>query len=174
MNWEALGAIGEIVGAIAVILTLLYLATQLKQNSASTRAATYSSTTDGWHTYLQTQTVEDLELIIQLASDHGSLTNAEFYRAYYLCRTLFRRMEHDYFQFCAGTFDSETWNAYVISFQKDTFNNAGVRVMWRLQSEFVSPAFRRYMQPYIDAASNSRQLNLRKQFDQLMQEGEGT
>ena len=31
MNWEAIGAIGEIVGAIAVFGTLLYLAMQIKQ-----------------------------------------------------------------------------------------------------------------------------------------------
>ena len=30
MNWEAVGAIGEIVGAIAVIATLAYLATQIR------------------------------------------------------------------------------------------------------------------------------------------------
>ena len=31
MNWEAIGAIGEIVGALAVFGTLLYLVFQLKQ-----------------------------------------------------------------------------------------------------------------------------------------------
>ena len=33
MNWEALGAIGEMVGAVAVVLTLVYLAVQIRQNS---------------------------------------------------------------------------------------------------------------------------------------------
>jgi len=32
MNWEALGAIGEIVGAVAVVLTLGYLALQIRQS----------------------------------------------------------------------------------------------------------------------------------------------
>ena len=35
MNWDALGAIGEIVGAVAVVATLLYLALQIKQNTRS-------------------------------------------------------------------------------------------------------------------------------------------
>ena len=30
MNWEALGAIGEIVGAVAVVVTLGYLAVQIR------------------------------------------------------------------------------------------------------------------------------------------------
>ena len=33
MNWEAIGAIGEIVGAIAVVLTLLYLARETRKNA---------------------------------------------------------------------------------------------------------------------------------------------
>ena len=33
MSWEAVGAIGEILGAIAVFVTLVYLATQIKQSN---------------------------------------------------------------------------------------------------------------------------------------------
>jgi hypothetical protein len=33
MNWEALGAVGEIVGAAAVVATLAYLAAQIRQSS---------------------------------------------------------------------------------------------------------------------------------------------
>ena len=33
MNWDALGAIAELLGAIAVFLTLAYLTVQVRQNS---------------------------------------------------------------------------------------------------------------------------------------------
>ena len=33
MNWDAIGAIGEILGAIAVLLTLFYLARQIQQSN---------------------------------------------------------------------------------------------------------------------------------------------
>lgn len=33
MNWEVAGAIGEIVGALGVIVTLGYLAVQIRENS---------------------------------------------------------------------------------------------------------------------------------------------
>ena len=33
MNWEAIGAIGEIVGAIAVLVTLIFLILQIQQNT---------------------------------------------------------------------------------------------------------------------------------------------
>ncbi len=43
MNWEAIGAIGEILGATAVLVTLLYLAAQIRQNTKSATTATYES-----------------------------------------------------------------------------------------------------------------------------------
>ena len=38
MNWDAIGAIGELIGATAVVVTLLYLVKQIKQNTESTEA----------------------------------------------------------------------------------------------------------------------------------------
>jgi hypothetical protein len=39
MNWDALGAIGEIVGAVAVVITLIYLAVQTRQSTEAVRHA---------------------------------------------------------------------------------------------------------------------------------------
>lgn len=33
MNWETAGSIGEVIGALAVVVSLIYLAVQIKQNS---------------------------------------------------------------------------------------------------------------------------------------------
>ena len=38
MNWEAIGAIGEILGAMFVFLSLLYLSIQIRQNSKSVQS----------------------------------------------------------------------------------------------------------------------------------------
>lgn len=43
MNWEAIGAIGEIIGASAVIATLVYLAIQIRQNTRAVQAAALDS-----------------------------------------------------------------------------------------------------------------------------------
>jgi hypothetical protein len=45
MNWEAIGAVGETVGALAVLVTLVYLAVQIRQNTKAVRAAAVDSTT---------------------------------------------------------------------------------------------------------------------------------
>jgi len=43
MNWNAVGAIGEIIGALAVFLTLGYLAVQIRQNTKAVRASALDS-----------------------------------------------------------------------------------------------------------------------------------
>ena len=42
MNWEALGAVSETLGAIGVIVTLIYLAIQVKHSKHSVDANTVS------------------------------------------------------------------------------------------------------------------------------------
>ena len=39
MNWEAIGAIGELIGAVVVIVSVLYLAAQIRQNTEQARIA---------------------------------------------------------------------------------------------------------------------------------------
>ena len=43
MNWDAIGAIGEIVGAIAVVATLGYLAVQIRENSKQLRVTSINA-----------------------------------------------------------------------------------------------------------------------------------
>ena len=45
MDWEAIGAVGEILGALGVIASLLYLALQISQSNKVTRATTYHEIT---------------------------------------------------------------------------------------------------------------------------------
>ena len=46
MNWEAIGALGETVGALAVLVTLVYLAMQIRQNTKTVQAAKTEVFTD--------------------------------------------------------------------------------------------------------------------------------
>ena len=38
MNWDAIGAVGEILGALGVIVTLVYLSAQIRQSTRSSQA----------------------------------------------------------------------------------------------------------------------------------------
>jgi len=48
-NWDAISAVGQMIGAAAVLITLIYLAIQIKQNTAAVATATYESTMTGFN-----------------------------------------------------------------------------------------------------------------------------
>ena len=43
MNWDAIGAVAEFVGSVVVVVTLLYLISQLRQNTKALRSSGYAS-----------------------------------------------------------------------------------------------------------------------------------
>ena len=49
MNWEAISAVGQILGAVAVLVTLLYLAIQVRQNTLAIATATYETIMTGFN-----------------------------------------------------------------------------------------------------------------------------
>ena len=48
MEWDAIGAIGEIIGAIAVVGTLAYLARQVKTQNTATETVMYDNLISSW------------------------------------------------------------------------------------------------------------------------------
>jgi len=53
VNWEAISAIGQIVGAIAVVISLIYLATEVRSNARATRRTAMRSTLDALNRFAQ-------------------------------------------------------------------------------------------------------------------------
>ena len=46
MNWEAIGAVGESLSAVAVLITLVYLAVQIRQNTHAMKISAMTSFRD--------------------------------------------------------------------------------------------------------------------------------
>ena len=82
MNWEAMGAIGESIGAIGVILTLVYLARQIRHsadqtslNTKSVQASAYQQLIDH-HTQLNQNLTTNTELFgILVRAEQEGLNN---------------------------------------------------------------------------------------------------
>jgi hypothetical protein len=48
MNWDAIGAISELIGAAAVVATLAYLAVQIKQQNSANSASVHNNLLEGF------------------------------------------------------------------------------------------------------------------------------
>ncbi len=88
MNWEAAAAIGEILGAVAVFVTVAYLAVQVRQNTASVATATYDSALSGFNEInLAVAQSDELSSIVQRGLyEPTSLSEAEGFRFAFLMR----------------------------------------------------------------------------------------
>ena len=92
MNWEAIGAIGEILGAIAVLVTLVYLALQIRQNTYQIREAASQDTIHLWNTISQA-TVSDpnlVEIFLKGQNDLSALNPVERKRYTEYCLMVIR------------------------------------------------------------------------------------
>ena len=72
MNWEAIGAIGEVGGGIAVVVTLVYLARQIRQSTQATHIAAYHQAQEQlWSAGVAIATDPGLAEILVRAADGG-------------------------------------------------------------------------------------------------------
>ena len=133
MDLSDLGNLGEFLGAIAVVFSLIYLSLQVRQNTGAVRASTYLGLTNGWQDFLMALEERDFELMAKAIQEPSSVTESELLRIYYRVRVTFRRYENDYFQYRAGNFDRAAWEGYWRSIQQDTLANPLIVAMWKLQ-----------------------------------------
>ena len=90
MNWDAIGAIAELGGAIAVVATLVYLARQLRDNTKSVRLQSLDSTFKEWNEHLKEgQSGEGAGLALFKVQKGELLTELEEYQLGFLFRRIF-------------------------------------------------------------------------------------
>jgi hypothetical protein len=112
MDWEAVGAIGEIAGAIGVILTLLYLSVQVRSSTLASRVESKLAATRMYTDFLNglIQSPEINELFLRARKDISSLTSEEFHRFSNLALQSFSFFSAGYFQYSRGTLHESDWH----------------------------------------------------------------
>ena len=111
MSWEAIGAVAEAVGALGVIASLLYLATQVR---SSTRASAVEAKLES--TRLLNDFVENLiqkpelnELFLRGLADLDSLSKSDYYRFSNMALKAFWFFSAGHFQYRMGTLTEDDW-----------------------------------------------------------------
>jgi len=141
VNWEAVGAIGEVISALGVIFTLAYLAIQIRQNSASLRSATRQaiSTNQSEIGFRLAENPELLSLVLQHTSVGDSVPEKKL-RAHYFIRGLMRTYENQYHQYQDGTFDESVWYGYLNNMSQ-TFASPVTGEFWATNRDLYSAEF---------------------------------
>ncbi len=151
MNWEALGAIGELSGAIVVIVTLVYLAIQVRQHTSAAQSSSFQGTTDALN-YINMTIASDSDLLRVISSKPtslGELSPEDFYRYSYILLSLFRVRETAFYQQHAGTTALQSWVREEITL-RNNLESAAAREWWTTIGYGFSPEFQKYVDSVID------------------------
>ena len=113
MDWEAIGAIGELTAAIAVVISILYLAIQISSNTNALKAQAGFDATHSWAEFnaeLGGRSDEELSLTIRsLTSGADEFSEIEYFRLAVIMRSLFQRLEGQYFLYKYGYLEDDLW-----------------------------------------------------------------
>jgi hypothetical protein len=111
---QALGNLGEFIGALGVVISLVYLAGQMSQNTTSVRAASFNSMVQNSIGLLE-HSFRDSEFAAFLAraeSEPESLTPAEKIRWDSYMTAVWRHFGNLVYQYRVGALDEQMWLAY--------------------------------------------------------------
>ena len=109
MSWEAIGAMGSLLGAISVLLTLLYLAKQIKENSKLLTTSVYQTAVDGYNE-MASMFIENPELARNLSMDKpAKLSEVDAYKLNLLLRVYLNQGLKLFKLYEAGIFPRDDW-----------------------------------------------------------------
>jgi len=152
VNWEAIGAIGEVLGAAGVIISLVYLAVQIRADARAKRASAVHEQSDAYRDFLQTLATDETLSGIYLRGlrDYGSLRDAELIRFTSVIGFLFRVFDEAFFQWQEGTLDSQLWQGFEAP-MADMLAYPGVKEWWSTRAHWYSAPFREMIDTKINS-----------------------
>jgi hypothetical protein len=107
MTLQDWGSIGEILGAVAVLCSLIYLAVQIRQNTRSVEANTMQDLSEGYKGIYLTMATDPILAPIMLKQANGiELTEEEDFRLFAFQAVVWRATENMFFQAQRGTIDA--------------------------------------------------------------------
>ncbi len=142
MNWEAIGAASELVAAVCVIVSLLYLAVQVKNNTESARTSTYQSVVCEFGALNRAMaSTPDLSILyIKGMEDFDSLSTEEKARCSQLFFVSFRNFENMYYQYKKGYLEDDVWLGWqrlMLTYHA----RPGFQVWWAMRADVFSKSF---------------------------------
>lgn len=158
MNWALLRAISEVTGAVAVIITLIYLAVQIRQGINSVQGATEVELSKQFADY-HARIAESPELrsTWDKATAEENLTDDERATYIWLIAQLFFLLEGFFRQYKRNLLDEKSWQpleVMLLGFLQKQL----VAAWWAERAAPISPAFR----DHIDSAlRRDEHLNVR-------------
>lgn len=147
MQLEAINAVAQLIAAIGVIVSLFYLAAQIRQNTRSMRAVVVDSLAHSLVDLLgpQAQNPESLRAFSAVTENWDVASEEDRARAVPFMFATFKLFENAWFQQRQGTLDWqqwEGWDAYIRIY----YHRPGVKAWWTMRRAAFAAGFRDYLE----------------------------
>ena len=166
MSWEFVTLIVEAFGALAVLVTLIYLARQIRLNTEEIRSSNYHGITDSFNSLSQALAESpELAKVFRKGNERfNDLNEDEKTQFHFLMHATLRVMDVLHYQSRHGTGDQTLWD-----FEKGSidalFSLPGARAWWRWNPYNLSAEFTHYIETTVLPKFNdqpARDLNIQK------------
>jgi hypothetical protein len=145
MNWDAIGAVGEIIGALAVVVSLIYLASQIRIQNRESRAASVHQVIDGYRSSIAAlHEPEMADIWIAAMTDYDSLTESQRLRFVVYLTVALRSFEDAYFQWREGRLEAEIWHGLLAPLI-DVKSTSAFERFWVIRRHHFRPEFADYI-----------------------------
>ena len=145
LNWEAIGALAEVIGAMGVILSLLYLALQIKTQNVQAKLAVRHEIASGLRQASGVYAIENLsEIFVRANEDYNSISEAESVRLIVVTTNLFRAWEEAFLAQKEGHLGVGMWEIISRDYTQ-TMGASSIRHIWNIREQVYDPGFRGYV-----------------------------
>ena len=148
---ETLGNLGDFLGGVGVLISLLYLAIQVRENTTSARSDSYQAVVTyaaDWSREMSLN-AEIAWILNEGANDLDSLDPVERARFNYAMSSFFRNMENVHSKYLSGAIDEVVWSGWAMRIQSLLYP-PGAMKWWRLNESAFSPRFRTFVDEPFD------------------------
>jgi len=146
MNIESMANYADVIGGIAVIVSLIYVGLQIRRNAKSSQSQANQSAHES---------LANVSLEVAKDSNFSSftrkgmvafdeVTEEEKFRFMLLMITIFRRYENIFYQYQKGFLEKELWEGYRQSMLL-YFYTSGGQAFWNARGGHFSGLFRNYL-----------------------------
>lgn len=162
MTLVEFGAVGELLGGIAVIFSLVYVGLQVKQSADASRSATAQAFARQYSDLNQMIADPKLgEIFVRGLEDLSGLSPGEQASFTSVLSAISRALESFYFQQLKGELDSRLFEGWFIQYL-DLHANPGVAEFWGMRKHQYSVEFVEYLdQRLVDRVARPLYLNRR-------------
>ncbi len=155
MNWDAIGALAELVGAIGVIASLAYLASQIRQNTNAMRGTAHESSVARNTQYALAigSSPQVSDLLARGHRSYESLSTAERLQYTHLIAAMLLGAEATLHQYKRGNLEEAIWErSCATMFAYTAF--AGFRTHWEKVRATYTPEFRAVIDAELSQATS--------------------